>query len=118
MSGRRWRTCVDCGTRCRGVRCRTCDNRHRATCVAVAEQPPQWSPPGPWVDEALCAQINPEEFFPPKGGSVRAAKAVCARCPVVAECLSYALEHNEAFGVWGGKSERERRRLRRGEEAA
>jgi WhiB family redox-sensing transcriptional regulator len=59
----------------------------------------------------LCAQTDPEVFFPEKGGSVREAKAVCAGCPVRTPCLEYALAHDERFGVWGGLSERERRRL-------
>ncbi|MEE6273495.1 WhiB family transcriptional regulator [Georgenia sp. MJ206] len=67
--------------------------------------------PGAWADEALCAQTDPEEFFPEKGGSTRSAKAICARCPVSAECLTYALDNHERFGIWGGMSERERRAL-------
>lgn len=66
-----------------------------------------------WRDDALCAETDPEEFFPEKGGSNRAAKRICARCPVTAECLEYALEHDERYGLWGGLSERERRRIRR-----
>ena len=65
-----------------------------------------------WWFAALCAQTDPELFFPEKGGSTREAKAVCARCPARAECLEYALAHDERFGVWGGTSERERRRLK------
>jgi len=64
-----------------------------------------------WRDAALCAQADPETFFPEKGGSTRPAKQVCARCPVKAECLEYALATDQGFGVWGGMSERERRRL-------
>lgn len=66
-----------------------------------------------WADEALCAETDPEAFFPEKGGSVRAAKQVCRGCDVRPECLRYALEHEERFGIWGGLSERERRRLKR-----
>lgn len=66
-----------------------------------------------WYERALCAQTDPEAFFPEKGGSTREAKKVCAVCPVRAECLAYALEHDERFGIWGGLSERERRRLKR-----
>ena len=62
-----------------------------------------------WQDRGLCAQADPEAFFPEKGGSTREAKAVCSRCPVTAECLEYALAHDERFGIWGGMSERERR---------
>jgi len=66
-----------------------------------------------WQDNALCAQTDPEAFFPEKGGSTREAKKVCRTCDVRAECLEYALEHDERFGIWGGLSERERRRLKR-----
>jgi len=68
--------------------------------------------PEPWTVDALCAQTDPEAFFPEKGGSTREAKAVCARCTVSAECLTYALDHEERFGIWGGVSERDRRKLR------
>jgi WhiB family transcriptional regulator, redox-sensing transcriptional regulator len=66
-----------------------------------------------WQEQALCAQTDPEAFFPEKGGSTREAKKVCLGCEVRAECLEYALEHDERFGIWGGLSERERRKLKR-----
>lgn len=66
-----------------------------------------------WQADALCAQTDPEAFFPEKGGSTREAKRICESCEVRAECLEYALENDERFGIWGGLSERERRRLRR-----
>jgi WhiB family transcriptional regulator, redox-sensing transcriptional regulator len=66
-----------------------------------------------WQDRALCAQTDPEAFFPEKGGSTREAKRVCRGCDVRAECLEYALENDERFGIWGGLSERERRRIKR-----
>lgn len=70
-----------------------------------------------WMAEGLCAQTDPEAFFPEKGGSVREAKAICRACDVRENCLAYALEHQERFGIWGGYSERERRRLaKHGEE--
>lgn len=65
-----------------------------------------------WQDGALCAQTDPEVFFPEKGGSPRDAKKICASCDVRSECLEYALVTNERFGVWGGLSERERRKLK------
>lgn len=64
-----------------------------------------------WQDDALCAQIDPETFFPEKGGSTRDAKKVCGSCEVQNDCLDHALATGERFGVWGGVSERERRRL-------
>jgi WhiB family transcriptional regulator, redox-sensing transcriptional regulator len=66
-----------------------------------------------WQERSLCAQTDPEAFFPEKGGSTREAKKVCVGCEVRSECLEYALAHDERFGIWGGLSERERRRLRR-----
>ena len=66
-----------------------------------------------WQERGLCAQTDPEAFFPEKGGSTREAKRVCTGCEVKAECLEYALENDERFGIWGGLSERERRRLKR-----
>jgi WhiB family redox-sensing transcriptional regulator len=65
-----------------------------------------------WRLEALCAETDPEAFFPEKGGSTREAKRVCTGCEVRAECLEFALASDERFGIWGGLSERERRRLR------
>ena len=66
-----------------------------------------------WQERALCSQTDPEAFFPDKGGSTKAALAVCAGCSVRAECLEFAIANDERFGVWGGTTERERRRLRR-----
>ena len=66
-----------------------------------------------WQERALCAQTDPEAFFPEKGGSTREAKKICTDCEVKSECLDYALANDERFVIWGGLSERERRRLRR-----
>lgn len=66
-----------------------------------------------WQDDALCAQTDPEAFFPDKGGSTAAAKRVCGACPVRLACLDYALDTEQRFGIWGGLSERERRRVKR-----
>lgn len=71
--------------------------------------PPEFS----WQERALCAQTDPEAFFPEKGGSTKEAKKVCTGCEVRSKCLEYALQHDERFGIWGGMSERERRRLKR-----
>ena len=67
----------------------------------------------PWQEQALCAQTDPEAFFPEKGGSTREAKRVCLTCDVRGECLEYALHNDERFGIWGGMSERERRKLKK-----
>jgi len=66
-----------------------------------------------WQERALCAQTDPEAFFPEKGGSTREAKKVCLSCDVRGECLEYALQNDERFGIWGGLSERERRKLKK-----
>jgi WhiB family redox-sensing transcriptional regulator len=66
-----------------------------------------------WQERALCAQTDPEAFFPEKGGSTREAKKVCLSCDVRGECLEYALANDERFGIWGGLSERERRKLKK-----
>ena len=67
-----------------------------------------------WQERALWALTDPEAFFPEKGGSTREAKRICMGCEVRDACLEYALAHDERFGIWGGLSERERRRLKRG----
>ena len=67
-----------------------------------------------WMWDALCAQTDPEAFYPDEHGSVGPAKAVCAVCPVLAECRAYALETDQRFGVWGGLSARERQQIRAG----
>jgi WhiB family redox-sensing transcriptional regulator len=65
-----------------------------------------------WQEEAVCAQTDPEVFFPEKGGSVREAKKVClGGCAVKEQCLNFALTNDEKFGVWGGLTERERRKI-------
>ena len=66
-----------------------------------------------WQVDSLCAQTDPEAFFPEKGGSTREAKKICTGCEVRAECLEYALANDERFGIWGGLSERERRKLKK-----
>ncbi|MBN9169698.1 MAG: WhiB family transcriptional regulator [Microbacterium sp.] len=66
-----------------------------------------------WQTDALCAQTDPEAFFPEKGGSTRDAKRICTTCDVRAQCLEYALQNDERFCIWGGLSERERRKLKR-----
>lgn len=74
-----------------------------------------------WTADAACRGVDPEVFFPVAAGGtalaeeVAAAKAICARCPVSAECLEWAVEVGEAYGVWGGTTPHERRYLRRGQ---
>ncbi|MDR1448000.1 MAG: WhiB family transcriptional regulator [Candidatus Ancillula sp.] len=66
-----------------------------------------------WQLDALCAKVDPELFFPDKGGSTRDAKRVCGECTVKGQCLAFAIENDQRFGIWGGTSERERRSIRR-----
>lgn len=66
---------------------------------------------GGWQSKGLCAQTDPEAFFPEKGESTREAKKVCLVCDVRDDCLEDALVKKERFGVRGGLSERERRKL-------
>lgn len=84
--------------------------------LAVTTSDSWWTPPQreSWMSEALCAQVDPDAFFPEKGGSTRQAKAICAECPVRMQCLAYALEHDETTGIWGGLTPRERRALAQG----
>lgn len=66
-----------------------------------------------WMLHAKCRGISPSEFFPSDGVGVEAAQRICHDCPVRLDCLEYALEHRIEHGVWGGASERERRRILR-----
>lgn len=72
----------------------------------LADGEPDWA-------HALCTQTDPDAFFPEKGQNPNRAKKVCARCPIRTGCLTYALDNDIRFGVWGGTSENERRALRR-----
>jgi WhiB family redox-sensing transcriptional regulator len=66
-----------------------------------------------WQVRANCMGVDPDLFFPERGASTREAKEVCRGCVVREDCLEYALSNSEKFGIWGGLSERERRRIRR-----
>jgi WhiB family redox-sensing transcriptional regulator len=88
--------------------------RPHLSLVAYTYEPELETEDNQWQDRALCAQTDPEAFFPEKGGSTREAKRICLGCEVKDQCLDYALAHDERFGIWGGLSERERRRLKRG----
>lgn len=72
--------------------------------------------PAAWTEQALCAQVDPELFFPDKGGSSRPAIAICGRCEVREQCLQLALDNGEEYGLWGGLSPKHRRQS--GREAA
>lgn len=66
--------------------------------------PPDWTP-------ALCAQTDPDAFFPDQGEDPGPALKICQRCPIKTECLEYALAADERYGVWGGVSANQRRRI-------
>jgi WhiB family redox-sensing transcriptional regulator len=76
---------------------------------AAADEPVESS----WQDYANCLGVDPDLFFPERGASTREAKEVCRGCVVREDCLEYALANGEKFGIWGGMSERELRRIRR-----
>ena len=96
--------------------------RYRAWNDAAADMVIDGFEPDPeevhWSDFADCQYTDPEAFYPEKGGSTREAKKVCRGCPVRTECLEYALDNDEKFGIWGGMSERERRLLKRRQSSA
>jgi WhiB family redox-sensing transcriptional regulator len=71
-----------------------------------------------WHDRANCKGANADLFFPERGASTRTAKSICRQCQVRADCLEFALRSGEKFGIWGGLSERERRRVRRERQVA
>lgn len=87
----------------------------RVEVMAWRPEIPGWNlgdMPPEWQDRALCAEVDPEIFFPEKGGSTREAKRVCRSCDVRSECLEYALENEDGHGIWAGLTDRERRRVR------
>jgi WhiB family redox-sensing transcriptional regulator len=90
-------------------------SRAQATAAALQHraQPDEEHDDRSWHDQANCLGVDPDLFFPERGASTREAKEVCRGCVVREECLEYALSNGEKFGIWGGMSERERRRLRR-----
>jgi WhiB family redox-sensing transcriptional regulator len=65
-----------------------------------------------WMKDRNCDGVNPNIFFPSRGDSIDPAVRICSNCPVAGPCLNYALANNLP-GVWGGTSERERRRIKR-----
>ena len=66
-----------------------------------------------WQDLANCRGADADLFFPERGASTRQAKKICHECSVRADCLEFAIVNAEKFGIWGGLSERERRKIRR-----
>jgi WhiB family redox-sensing transcriptional regulator len=66
-----------------------------------------------WMAKGKCRELPPDTFFPSDGAGVEVARKICADCPVKSPCLEYAMENHIDHGVWGGTSERERRRIAR-----
>ena len=64
-----------------------------------------------WMTRGRCINVPPAIFFPSDGAGVEVARKICAECPVKQECLEHALVNRIDHGVWGGCSERERRRI-------
>jgi len=86
--------------------------------VALTYSPQRWGLDDGWRDEAACADVDPDLFFPvgvtgPAVHQIAAAKAVCEGCACRTQCLEFAITTNQEYGVWGGTSEEERRALRR-----
>jgi WhiB family redox-sensing transcriptional regulator len=75
--------------------------------------PPEQEREHTWMLHARCREFEPASFFPSDGVGVERARRICGECPVRMECLEYALEYRIDHGVWGGASERERRRILR-----
>lgn len=65
-----------------------------------------------WMQYGVCAETDPDVFFPEQGESAKPGKRICEGCPVIGECLEFAMNHGERFGIWGGLTDRERRQLR------
>ena len=97
--------------------CRACAARKRREARAAARGPLAAFRPPAWIDDALCAQSDPDAWFPEGNELAPAAVRVCGACPVRAECLAYALDRDVQEGIWGGLYPRERRELARARRA-
>jgi WhiB family transcriptional regulator, redox-sensing transcriptional regulator len=118
------RSLAPCGTRTRyvrGCRCSDCTRAqrlYRQDRDVGAETEPRspfyfgCPPPGPWAAEGACRGLEPEIFFPTRGEGVKDALAICATCLVVDPCRDYAVANFVKWGIWGGTTERARRRIR------
>ena len=67
-----------------------------------------------WQDAALCSQTDPEIFYPETTGDALYARRVCVTCPVRQQCLNYAMETEDLYGIWGGTTRDDRRRIKKG----
>jgi len=84
----------------------------KVTVVGTIQLPEAALPMGPWVKHAACKGVDTNLFYPERGEPTRHALEVCKPCTVKAECLQYAIDNSERWGVWGGMTERQRRRIR------
>lgn len=92
--------------------------RHDGATAYLSTAPDPDAEPGvSWREAALCAETDPEAFFPERGGDPGPAQRICARCPVAAQCLEHALTAGERYGVWGGLTAYQRTRLARARHA-
>jgi hypothetical protein len=73
---------------------------------------------GPWTARARCAETDPEIFFPPADDPATEVQRICAQCPVREDCLAYAIDADEQYGIWGGLDPRQRQNLRRRQRTA
>lgn len=88
------------------------------TAASSPEPVPVYVRTGNWADDANCLGMNPDIFFPTRGEDVRYAQSICRACDVQVECAHYALNQNDTLqGIWGGLTQRDRRRIRRGRAA-
>lgn len=118
--------CIDCGDTplAGGLRCHPCFAANTSPYVEFTHNDSRLvlTRPPAWAERARCVDADPDTFFGGKGHPVGPAKAICSRCPVKAECLDWAIQQGEQYGVWGGTSPRERllllRRSGRGEREA
>jgi WhiB family redox-sensing transcriptional regulator len=81
--------------------------------IDLGELPPNPSPPDMWQERAACFGIDPDVFFPTSEEEAGPALSHCNRCGIREVCLAWALKNGERYGVWGGLTEQQRRRLSR-----
>ena len=84
---------------------------------------PALAAPGLWAEQALCAQADPDAWFPRQGRTAATARRICGACPVRIQCLDYALSGADTWGgittgIWGGTTPRERAAMRQARRAA